>query len=95
MLLFIIQMILKSFLYYELLHSHFYSLPMSMSYMVSKVQRGSRGFSWTKRQRTSTMNCLKAQHWSRSNPNTETEPKISLGCLNCYYSTGKETQLSI
>lgn len=40
-------MILKDFLYYEILHPHFYSLSMNMNYMVNKVQRGSNGLSWT------------------------------------------------
>lgn len=35
-----------------MLHSHFYSLSMNMSYVVNKVQRGSHGLSWTERQST-------------------------------------------
>lgn len=59
------------FLYYKLLHSHFYFLSINMNCVHIKVQKGNYGWSWMEMQRTNTMNGLKAQHWSGSNPNTD------------------------
>lgn len=78
----------------DLPYSHISSLS-NRSCMVGEVQRGSHGLSWPDRQRMCAMNCLKAQHWSRSSPNIETEFKISFKCLNFYYFARKETQLNM